>query len=115
MTSRLRSKSWTNVADVSVSANAQDNIGVNVHCGVESSVSDSNQYQLELAVKDGVSYGDLSAVNGDPFLKYQRAINYPGTTCDEAECAAGSTSCDWPLSMNCNTEADMYMYLCGTY
>lgn len=93
----------------------QDNIGVNVHCGLDSGVSDSDQYQLELAVDKGVSYADLSAVNGNPFLEYQRALNYPGTTCADTECAAGSTSCDWPVSINCNTEADAYMYLCGTY
>lgn len=66
-------------------------------------------------MNDGVSYGDLSVVNRDPFINSERAINYPSTSCQEAECAAGSTSCDWPLSMNCNTEADFYMYLCGTY
>lgn len=54
-------------------------------------------------------------MNGDPFINYERAINYPGTNCQKAECAAGSTSFDGSLSMNCNTEADIYMYLCGTY
>ncbi|KAI1329433.1 hypothetical protein F5Y16DRAFT_397355 [Xylariaceae sp. FL0255] len=96
---------------VSPNPAANDNIGVVVKCDTNSAVT--NPYQLEVTVDDGVTYMDLSALDGDPFLAYNRAASIPGTTCN-LECDPGSTSCEFSSEgvVTCVSTGDITMTLC---
>ncbi|CAN8102543.1 unnamed protein product [Discula destructiva] len=97
-------------------AGKDDNVGVAVHCSDEPYVPGNNEYLLQLTVKDGVSYSDISPVNGDPFLRYQRALEFDDSDCPVYKCPPGdSQECEWPISLVCDTEEDLYMSIGGKH
>ncbi|KAI1263666.1 hypothetical protein F5Y18DRAFT_428946 [Xylariaceae sp. FL1019] len=86
-----------------------DNIGAVLKCGTDSRLA--HPYQMEMAVQNGVSYLDLSAIDGDPFLSYHRHAEIPGTSC-VLDCLAGSTDCEWPRLVTCKGQDDATLFLC---
>ncbi|KAI1768475.1 hypothetical protein GGR53DRAFT_462442 [Hypoxylon sp. FL1150] len=60
-----------------------DNVGSVVKCSMHSDFS--QPFQMELAVQNGRSWFDLSAIDGDPFLKYERHGDVSGQrACSES-------------------------------
>ncbi|GAW13944.1 hypothetical protein ANO14919_033360 [Xylariales sp. No.14919] len=55
-----------------------DNIGAVLKCALNS--YNGEPYQVELAVQNGKSWLDLSAVDGHPFLAYHRHAEIPGVS-----------------------------------
>lgn len=82
-------------------------------CSTNSDVS--SPYQLEVSIStSGTTWYDLSALDGNTFANYERAAGIPSdSACVKEECAAGSTSCEWPNQNSCSTQDAVYMYLCS--
>ncbi|KAI1118411.1 hypothetical protein F5Y14DRAFT_263783 [Nemania sp. NC0429] len=87
-----------------------DNIGAVLKCGLDNTLQ--NVYQMEMAVRDGKTWLDLSSLDGSPFVAYRRRAEIPGTTC-ALDCQAGQTNCEWPTSVDCISDGDAILTLCG--
>ncbi|KAI0097270.1 hypothetical protein GGR51DRAFT_566714 [Nemania sp. FL0031] len=86
-----------------------DNIGAVVKCALNPSLHPV--YQLELAVKDGRSWLDLSHEDGSPFLGHHRHAQIDGSECT-IDCQPGESNCDYPTSVDCFSQGDAVMTLC---
>ncbi|KAI8624331.1 hypothetical protein F5Y19DRAFT_480709 [Xylariaceae sp. FL1651] len=86
-----------------------DNIGAVLKCGTTKALP--NPYQMEIAVDKGISYLDLSAIDGDPFLSHHRHAAIPGTSC-VLDCPAGSTACEYPKTVTCKSQGEVTLTLC---
>ncbi|KAI1190858.1 hypothetical protein F5B17DRAFT_427145 [Nemania serpens] len=87
-----------------------DNVGAVLKCALDQSLE--TVYQMEMAVRDGKTWLDLSSLDGAPFVAYHRHAEIPGTTCT-LDCAAGETACEWPTSVDCISNGDAILTLCG--
>lgn len=125
-----------------------DNIGAVLKCGMDDTLE--SVYQMEMAVRDGKTWLDLSALDGSPFVAYHRHAEIPGvsdfylprsisswiflllvlaftrraeehvtdiysffkTSCT-LDCQAGETGCEWPTSVDCISDGDAILTLCG--
>ncbi|KAK8122629.1 hypothetical protein PG984_011299 [Apiospora sp. TS-2023a] len=91
-----------------------NNVGVSLKCDVNEDLL--HPYQMESTISNGVAYYDLSAVDADPFIDYQRTAVFPGpnhhTDCPVLHCEPGQTSCEWPFMETCVTTGDLLLVLC---
>ncbi|KAI1770210.1 hypothetical protein F4818DRAFT_446506 [Hypoxylon cercidicola] len=85
-----------------------DNVGSVLKCSMNPDLG--QPFQMELAVQDGRSWFDLSAIDGDPFLQYQRHADVAGQCV--LHCDPGSSSCEYPVQVDCATTEDAWMSLC---
>lgn len=75
----------------------------------------SNPYQLEVDASLGTTWYDLSALDGDAFIGYSRAMGIPENfACEKKTCNPNATGCEWPAMASCNTQDAVWMYLCST-
>jgi hypothetical protein len=75
-----------------------DSVGVNIKCATTSALSSSDLYQIEATVANGVTWANLSPVNGVPFLQYSRSLRVVDSdpaSCRVLSCSPGDTSCEW--------------------
>ncbi|KAK7980914.1 hypothetical protein PG989_013371 [Apiospora arundinis] len=86
-----------------------DAIGVSLKCADNAGLS--NPFQMEGAIRGGVAWYDLSAVDGDPFLAQRRVGYWPNTNC-QIVCNPGDKSCEWPYMPTCPNPTDMALALC---
>lgn len=85
-----------------------DNVGSVLKC---TDVSGSRKvFQVELAVQNGRSWFDLSAIDGDPFLSHHRHAELAGQCV--IDCPAGSTSCYYPLQVDCASTENAVLTIC---
>ncbi|KAI1385793.1 uncharacterized protein F4822DRAFT_432651 [Hypoxylon trugodes] len=82
-----------------------DNVGTVLKCGISGPV-----FQMELDLQNGRSWLDLSALDGDPFLPYHRHVELAGQCV--IDCPATSTTCEWPLQVDCSSSEDGWLTLC---
>ncbi|KAI1291465.1 hypothetical protein F5Y03DRAFT_400693 [Xylaria venustula] len=89
-----------------------DNIGTVLKCGLDPPLL--KPFQMELTVQYGKSWMDLSALDGDPFLPYQRYAEVDGGLCP-IDCPPGvADPCEWPNGQQtCMTTGDATLYLCS--
>ncbi|KAI4861205.1 hypothetical protein F4820DRAFT_452155 [Hypoxylon rubiginosum] len=85
-----------------------DDVGSVVKCSMHADYS--QPFQMELAVQDGRSWFDLSAIDGDPFLPFTRHADVAGQCL--LHCDAGSISCEYPVQVDCATTEDAWLSLC---
>lgn len=85
-----------------------DNVGSVLKCSEDPGLS--KPFQMELAVQYGRSWFDLSAIDGDPFLDFTRHAEVAGQCV--LHCDPGSTSCEYPVQVDCETQEDAWMTLC---
>ncbi|GAP88420.1 hypothetical protein SAMD00023353_2900980 [Rosellinia necatrix] len=86
-----------------------DNVGAVLKCSLASDLS--SPYQLEVAVLEGRSFIDLSALDGHPFLAYHRHAEVRKGGCI-LDCPPGVQTCEWPEAVDCATAGDAIMTLC---
>ncbi|KAF3067230.1 hypothetical protein GL218_08569 [Daldinia childiae] len=85
-----------------------DNVGSVLKCtDVSGSLS---VFQAELAVQNGRSWFDLSAIDGDPFLPHHRHAELAGQCV--LDCPPGSTSCYYPVQVDCATTESAVLTIC---
>ncbi|KAI6083469.1 hypothetical protein F4821DRAFT_262853 [Hypoxylon rubiginosum] len=84
-----------------------DNMGSVVKCSMNS--DRSQPFQMELAVQNGRSWFDLSAIDGDPFLPFTRHGDVSGQCV--LHCDPGSSSCEYPVQVDCETQEDAWLAL----
>lgn len=70
----------------------------------------------------GHTWADLSTMNGHPFNEFQRKLAMDDPDCEDLECAPGANNCEsCPLGMPscndtninyCNSQKDVWLYLC---
>ncbi|KAI1369840.1 hypothetical protein F5Y08DRAFT_347414 [Xylaria arbuscula] len=89
---------------------ANNNIGTVVKCALNSYIQ--HPFQMEVTVSNGATFLDLSAVDGDPFLSFDRYAEVDGGLC-AIDCPAHTKSCEWPYHTDCLTTDDLTMYLCS--
>ncbi|KAI0434176.1 hypothetical protein F5Y09DRAFT_357521 [Xylaria sp. FL1042] len=87
-----------------------NNIGTVVKCAMNDAIH--QPYQLEVNVENGLTWLDLSSIDGNPFLGYHRHAEVNGGLC-ALDCPPGSTACEYPVTMTCKTQADATLYLCS--
>ncbi|XXH01477.1 Protein SLG1 [Hypoxylon texense] len=87
---------------------ADDNVGSVLKCSM--SADYSQPYQMELAVQDGRSWFDLSAIDGNSFLPFMRHADIAGQCV--LHCDPGSNACEYPVQVDCPTQADAWLSLC---
>ncbi|KAK8074582.1 hypothetical protein PG997_009245 [Apiospora hydei] len=101
-------------AEANFMSTNNDNVGVSLKCDVNEDLL--HPYQLESTISNGIAYYDLSAINGDPFLAYQRTAVFPGpghhTACPVLHCEPGQTDCEWPRLETCNSTGEILLVLC---
>ncbi|KAI0009969.1 hypothetical protein F4779DRAFT_639801 [Xylariaceae sp. FL0662B] len=85
-----------------------DNIGSVLKCATNQALA--QPFQMELNVQYGRSWLDLSAVDGDPFLAYHRHAETAGQCV--IDCPAGSTACEWPHQIDCDSTENAWLTLC---
>ncbi|KAI0017539.1 hypothetical protein F4780DRAFT_796145 [Xylariomycetidae sp. FL0641] len=86
-----------------------DDVGAVLKCGTSPALS--SPYQMELAISNGVAYLDLSAIDGDPFLARRRHAQLAAGLC-VLDCPPGSTACEFPKLVTCNSQADATLTVC---
>ncbi|KAI1399180.1 hypothetical protein F4819DRAFT_488850 [Hypoxylon fuscum] len=85
-----------------------DNVGSVLKCSRNPGLG--QPFQMELAVQDGRSWFDLSAIDGDPFLDFPRHADIAGQC--TLDCPPGSTACEYPVQVDCATMEDAWLHLC---
>ncbi|KAI8964170.1 hypothetical protein F5Y11DRAFT_112223 [Daldinia sp. FL1419] len=85
-----------------------DNIGSVLKC--TNTQGSRKVLQAELAVQNGHSWFDISALDGDPFLSHHRHAELAGQCV--LDCPAGSTSCYWPVQVDCYSTDDAVLTIC---
>ncbi|KAI0408460.1 hypothetical protein F4802DRAFT_594394 [Xylaria palmicola] len=86
-----------------------DNVGAVAKCGMTPGLLEP--YQLELAVKDGRSWLDLSSITAAPFKPFHRHAEIAGTEC-VLDCQPWQGECEYPTSVDCQSMGDAIMTLC---
>ncbi|KAI1452166.1 hypothetical protein F4805DRAFT_463051 [Annulohypoxylon moriforme] len=85
-----------------------DNIGSVLKCANNPGLT--QPFQMELALQNGHSWFDLSALDGDPFINVARHAEIAGQCV--LDCPAGSVACEWPVQPDCQTSEDAWLTLC---
>ncbi|KAI1476068.1 hypothetical protein F4774DRAFT_394555 [Daldinia eschscholtzii] len=85
-----------------------DNVGSVLKCS--NAAKSRKVFQAELAVQNGRSWFDLSAIDGDPFLSHHRHAELAGECV--LDCPPKSTACYYPVQVDCHTTRDAVMTLC---
>ncbi|KAI0886800.1 uncharacterized protein GGS22DRAFT_186873 [Annulohypoxylon maeteangense] len=85
-----------------------DNIGSVLKCSDNPDLS--KPFQMELALQNGHSWFDLSALDGDPFVDVARHAEIAGQCV--LDCPSGSVGCEWPVQPDCQTSEDAWLTLC---
>ncbi|KAI1139179.1 hypothetical protein F5Y05DRAFT_424845 [Hypoxylon sp. FL0543] len=85
-----------------------DNIGSVLKCATNAGLL--QPFQMELAVQNGRSWFDLSALDGDPFVGYRRHAELAGQCL--LDCPGGSTTCEWPVQVDCASQEDAWLTYC---
>ncbi|KAI1437065.1 hypothetical protein GGR50DRAFT_692562 [Xylaria sp. CBS 124048] len=91
-------------------AGNRENIGVVVKCGMDAHLLQPWQVEMNVAT-DGVTYLDLSSIDGSPFLAYHRHAEIPGTTC-VIDCPPWTSDCDYPYNVVCHSQGDLSVTIC---
>ncbi|OTA55064.1 hypothetical protein K449DRAFT_400250 [Hypoxylon sp. EC38] len=85
-----------------------DNVGSVLKCATNAGLS--QPFQMELAVQNGRSWFDLSALDGDPFVGYSRHAELAGQCV--LDCPASAKTCEWPIQVDCESQADAWLTIC---
>ncbi|KAI1210254.1 uncharacterized protein F4807DRAFT_460083 [Annulohypoxylon truncatum] len=85
-----------------------DNIGSVLKCA--NNLGLIQPFQMELALQNGHSWFDLSALDGDPFIGVSRHAEIAGQCV--LDCPPGSVGCEWPVQPDCQTSEDAWLTLC---
>ncbi|KAK3940323.1 hypothetical protein QBC46DRAFT_435154 [Diplogelasinospora grovesii] len=83
-----------------------DNVGVVAKCQTTPDLL--HPYQLEVAIKDGTSWVDLSTVDGTGCAQLTCAPN--DNSCEW--CAPGNPTCPDPRKIVCPSQNDVVLHLC---
>ncbi|KAK5626400.1 hypothetical protein RRF57_002115 [Xylaria bambusicola] len=86
-----------------------DNIGTVLKCALNDQLQ--QPFQMEVNIQFGITWFDLSAVDGDPFLAYHRYAEVDSGLCP-LDCPPYTKNCEWPVQLTCLTMNDSTMYLC---
>ncbi|KAI2603720.1 hypothetical protein GGR54DRAFT_644459 [Hypoxylon sp. NC1633] len=85
-----------------------DNVGTVLKCALDPGLS--RPFQMELAVQNGRSWFDLSAIDGDPFIQFHRHAEIAGQCV--LDCEPWSTACEYPVQVDCPTTEDAWLNIC---
>lgn len=85
-----------------------DNIGSVLKCANNAGLA--KPFQMELALQNGHSWFDLSALDGDPFIGVSRHAEIAGQCV--LDCPPGSVACEWPIQPDCQTSENAWLTLC---